>query len=155
MSYVKSCKIGALAIVGGSVIGLADSVWLGGASIYGTGEVLRVPWGQIAPALLVCALVVSYLVFEQRVRASRRVSETSPLGGRGPAPLVNGGLYLKVLLGVEALVTGMILVLPMLGRTWSAPDIGRVLLAGAIVAFIVHLVMVGMTRRMEGGPWEV
>ncbi|NOT00559.1 MAG: hypothetical protein HOP29_08015 [Phycisphaerales bacterium] len=147
MSLNRAFIVGALAIVVGSVLGLIESTMGAFARRSAPGGAIRVPWEVIVPLLLVGSLSVIYFVFQRRIQSARNASELSPLGQGGRVALIDGKLYLKVLGGVEALLAGVILSLPMIGRTWSAPDIGRVLGAGAIVAFIAHLL--AMARRAE------
>ena len=71
------------------------------------------------------------------------VLETSPLGTPHRLSMFNGWSFIAEFVAVEAVllfITGIFLLV--FGRTWSAPDIGRIAIVGAIVAFIVHLLAV-------------
>ncbi len=101
-------------------------------------------WGKIFSVLLLAALGVAYLVWRRPVMQARAILETSPLGTRDRSTtLVDWGLYVKALIALDGLALIAVAALKLSGRTVGGIDVLGVLASGAIVAFVVHLLILG------------
>ena len=140
--------VGAVMIVGGGVILFWDSPGRPEGTVHLPS---LTAWGKIFSLLLLAALGVAYLVWRRPIDRARAILETSPLGGgEESASLVDWGLYVKVLLGLELVGLLGIGAFRLNGFVLSGLDTMGVLGCGAIVAFVVHLLV--LARR--GGPGE-
>ena len=113
-------------------------------------EPLEVPsltvWGKVFSCLLLAALGVAYLVWRRPVVKAQAILETSPLGSEEQAcPLVDWVLYVKTLLVVNLLALAGIWVFRLAGYPLTGVDTLGILASGAIVAFVIHLLL--LSRR--------
>jgi hypothetical protein len=107
-------------------------------------------WGKIFSMLLLAALGVSYIVWRRPVVRAQAILETSPLGtGSGAPPLVDWFLYAKLFLVVNGLAMLGVMGIRLSGRVLSVLDTLGVLASGAIVAFVIHLLL--LSRRDHDG----
>ena len=107
-------------------------------------------WGKIFSFLLLAALGVAYLVWRRPVVQARAILETSPLGTSPRlVTLVDWPLYVKTLLAVEALAMGGLICLRLTARPLTSTDSLGVAASAAIVAFVLHLLL--LARRDDGG----
>ncbi|NOT02781.1 MAG: hypothetical protein HOP29_19440 [Phycisphaerales bacterium] len=107
-------------------------------------------WGKIFSMLLLAALGVSYIVWRRPVVRAQAILETSPLGtGSIAPPLVDWLLYAKLFLVVNGLAMLGVMGIRLSGRVLSALDTLGVLASGAIVAFVVHLLLLSR-RDLDG-----
>ncbi len=140
---------GASAVLAGVLLTVA--LWEPSAS---AGQAVReIPtltaWGKIFSVLLLGALGVAYLVWRRPVAQARAILETSPLGVSHPtAPLVDWRRYFKTLLALETLAIASVLLARLAGRPLTAMDTLGVLGSSAIVALVVHLLILA---RSGGG----
>ena len=99
-------------------------------------------WGKIFSVLLLAAFGVAYLVWRRPVLQAQAILETSPLGaGCRCAPLVDWMLYLKTVIGVETVALLVVWALSRMGRPLAWVDTLGVLGSGAIVAMVLHLLI--------------
>ncbi|MEE9296221.1 MAG: hypothetical protein V3W34_14840 [Phycisphaerae bacterium] len=150
LRHVLACWVGALCLAT-----LAYLVF-GGPTPAAAAGGYEVPsltgWGKIFSVLLLAALGVAYLVWRRPVLQAQAILETSPLGtGPQSGPLVDWSLYFKTLLGIEAAALIIVGVLSWTGRPLVWVDTWGVFGAGAIVAMVIHLLILarGGDRRDE------
>lgn len=116
--------------------------------------ILEIPsltaWGKIFSMLLLAALGVAYIVWRRPVVRAQAILETSPLGtGSAAPPLVDWFLYTKLFLLINGMAVLVIMALRLSGRILNLLDTLGVLASGAIVAFVVHLLL--LSRRDHDG----
>lgn len=108
-------------------------------------------WGKIFSALLLAALGVAYLVWRRPIARAQAILETSPLGSGSPTPpLVDWRLYFKTLLVLEALSLAGIGIVRLVARPLSTLDSLGVIGAAAIVALVVHLLILARSGGSRG-----
>jgi len=112
--------------------------------------VLEIPsltaWGKVFSFLLLTALGVAYLVWRGPIVRAQAILETSPLGaGAQSAALVDWHLYLKTILATDGAALACVVGLRMAGITLTTVDTMGLLASGAIVAFVIHLLL--LSRR--------
>ncbi len=99
-------------------------------------------WGKLFAMLLLAALGVAYLVWRRPVVQAQAILETSPLGaGHQPPALVDWSLYVKTLIVIEALALVGIGLTRVVFRPLSVTDTLGIVASGAIVALVVHLLI--------------
>ncbi len=141
----SSLRIGIIVFVAAIVV--AAILWrLAGGTFALPADASEIPsltiWGKIFAFLLLGALGVAYLVWRRPLLQAQAILETSPLGGgQAPSPLVDWGLYLKTLVVIEMCLVVAVVVLHYTGRPISTLDTFGTLASGAIVALVVHLLI--------------
>ena len=115
-------------------------------------QILEVPtltaWGKIFAMLLLAVLGVAYLVWRRPVMRAQAILETSPLGGNQPSSqLIDWRGFLGALVVVEGLALVAITVAAWTYRPISTTDRLGVLTSGAILALIVHLLILARNQR--------
>ncbi len=99
-------------------------------------------WGKIFSVLLLAALGVAYLVWRRPVVQAQAILETSPLGpGQSSLPLVDWRQYFKTAAVIEIVALLGVGVLRLVHHPLSGVDTLGVLASGAIVALVVHLLI--------------
>jgi hypothetical protein len=100
-------------------------------------------WGKVIAMLSLGALGASFLVWRQVVLRANAILETSPLGAsRKPVALVDWRMLILVGITMETIVAIGLWVAHRSGVTVSNLDVVGWLFVAAIVAFIVHLVII-------------
>lgn len=138
----------------GSVVLIASALLLPAHAGAGAAGIHEVPsltvWGKVFAFLLLAALGVAYLVWRRPVVQARAILETSPLGGsQQPGELIDSLLMLKMLAAFEAASVAGIVIALAAGRPLSWLDTLGLLGSAAIIAFIVHLLVLGQRGRGE------
>lgn len=101
-------------------------------------------WGKIFSLLLLATLGVAYLVWRRPVVQAHAILETSPLGTPSlPPTLVDLSLYIRTLLVVELVALAVVWGLYSMQGGLVGIDALGVFTSGAIVAFVVHLLILG------------
>ena len=107
-------------------------------------------WGKIFSILLLGALGVAYLVWRRPVVQAQAILETSPLGMSQPAPpLVSWPTYFLAFVLTEVVAMAGVWGWALAGHPIQQIDVLGVLASGAIVAFVIHLLILG--HRGDGG----
>lgn len=135
------------------VLFLLTGIVLSGAGESPVRVVSSVPsltvWGKMFSGLLLATLGVAYLVWRRPVLQAQAILETSPLGtGRPAPPLVDWMLYLKTLLATEFVAAVGLLIARSAIGPMAMLDMLGVLGSGAIVALVVHLLL--LARDVSG-----
>lgn len=150
---MKSPIIDPMRVLGAGMVvtGGGVALWSAFGEPYAAGSgPLEVPsltvWGKVFSCLLLGALGVAYLVWRRPIVKAQAILETSPLGTEErTSPLVDWVLYLKAWLAIDLLALAGIWVLRLSGLILTGVDTLGILASGAIVAFVVHLLL--LSRR--------
>lgn len=139
--------LGALVLV--SAVGV--SLWSAGP--LPAGARYEVPsltgWGKILSCLLLAALGVASVVWRRPVLYAQAILETSPLGsGHWSGSLVDWRLCVKTVVAVEVFATGAVWVVGVCWRPLSTTDTLGVVGSGAILAFVIHLLVLHRRPRI-------
>lgn len=153
MELNRLCRsVGLVCVVAAVSFTVLASAWFFVAGLGLPAERYEVPsltvWGKVFSFLLLAALGVSALVWRRPVLYAQAVLETSPLGsGLWCGKLADWRLYLKTLLVVETLAIVSVLFFGDGGYFVSTTDTLGLTGSGAIVAFVVHLLLLHRRRR--------
>ena len=150
IGLVLFCGLGVCALV--AAVGLA--FWPPAQSLPGTRY--EVPsltiWGKVLSCLLLAALGVASVVWRRPVLYAQAILETSPLGaGHWSGSLVDWRLFVKTAVAVELLAVASVWFVGVCWRPFSTTDTLGVVGSAAIVAFVIHLLMLHRRPRIGDG----